>query len=76
MSASVSPEPRPDVHAAIDLVGYEARPTGRLRLLQTTQAARLQQEWRGEHGSVWLDVPVVHVPELPPRTDAQADAPG
>ncbi|MCJ2067787.1 hypothetical protein MKK75_03020 [Methylobacterium sp. J-030] len=63
----VPPERRPDVQAAMAQVGYEARPTGRLRLLQTASAARLQQEWRGEYGTVWLNVPVVQVDELPPR---------
>ncbi|MBE7186388.1 MAG: hypothetical protein INR68_18510, partial [Methylobacterium mesophilicum] len=58
---------RADVQAAIAHVGHEARPTGRLRLLSTAKAARLQQEWRGEAGTVWLNVPVVQVAKLPPR---------
>jgi hypothetical protein len=67
MFINAPPENRPDVKAAIAYVGFDARPTGRLRILQTKQSGRLQQEWRGEFGVAWLDVPIVEVPELPPR---------
>lgn len=67
MFINAPPETRADVEAAIKFVGYDARPTGRLRCLQTKSRGRLQQEWRGEGGTVWLDVPIVEVPEPPPR---------
>lgn len=67
MFVEFRPETRPDVQAAIALVGYEARPTGRLRFLRSERAGRLQQEWRGEYGTAWLDVPIVEVPEPRPR---------
>ncbi len=75
MIVDLPPENRPDVKAAIALVGYDARPTGRLQLLQSKRAARLQQEWRGKAGTVWLDVPIVAVPELPPRWPARESVP-
>lgn len=76
IGSDAPPERRTDVLAAIACVGHEARPTGRLRLLQTADAARLQQEWRGEYGTVWLNVPVVHVAEMPPRWIKAAPSPG
>jgi hypothetical protein len=50
------------------VVGHDARPTGRMRELITPVAARLQQEWRGGFGVIWLDVPRVKVDKMPKRT--------
>lgn len=47
------------------LIGDDARPNGRLRLLCTLEAARLQQEWAGSYGKLWADIPKVHVEEMP-----------
>jgi hypothetical protein len=56
-----------DIRAA-QAVGLDAKPTGRLRQLTTRTAGRLQQEWRGEFGVIWLDVPLVKLDVLPERT--------
>jgi hypothetical protein len=57
-----------DIKAAQDIVGHDAKPTGRIRQLSTRTTGRLQQEWQGEWGTIWLDVPLVMVDKLPART--------
>jgi hypothetical protein len=47
------------------LIGDDARPNGRLRLLCTPVAARIRQEWSGSYGSLWADIPKVYAEELP-----------
>lgn len=48
-------------------IGPDARPTGRLRMAAFADSCRLQQKWVGCLGSVWMEVPFVEVPYLPPQ---------
>lgn len=51
--------------------GPSVKPTGKLRLLTSPSTGRLQMEWAGEFGSGFFDVPIVEVPELPPRNEGE-----
>ena len=65
-----------DTMAAVSAVGRDARPTGRLRMLQVRGVAgRIQQEWRGDLGVVWLDIPMISVERLPERSPYNAEEP-
>lgn len=55
---------RSDIEAA-RVLGENARPTGRLRQLHTKTASRFQQEWAGEFGNGWFDIPNFEVEKLP-----------
>jgi hypothetical protein len=46
-------------------IGPDAHPTPRLRVLRDNESARIQQEWVGNFGKMWLDLPIVVVPRLP-----------
>lgn len=59
-----------DVKHMQRVLGIDASPTGRLRLLRTKTAGRLQLEWAGEFGNCWCDVPAIDLDVLPPRTPA------
>jgi hypothetical protein len=57
----------PERDYVISQIGQDARPTGRMRLATCQGQARFQQKWIGELGYLWLDVPMVEVPYLPPH---------
>ncbi|GEM_PF-6689716 len=50
-----------DIEDAVALIGPDAKPSGRLRFLTDIVSGRLQQEWRGEYGRIWLDVPMIQL---------------
>lgn len=57
-----------DLKEARRLIGPDAKPSGRLRLLQVRHLTigRIQAEWVGRGGKVWLAIPITLVDELPP----------
>jgi hypothetical protein len=56
--------------AAKAAVGLNATQPRNLRIATCWGSGRLQQQWIGEFGSVWLDVPNVEVDLMPSRLGA------
>lgn len=58
------------------VVGPDAKP-GRVRMARDDDGARLQQQWVGSFGAIWIDVPEVVVnalhPKMLPVTDARTE---
>ena len=56
--------PTEDHRSAVKAVGTDAEPTGRIRFYSpgTLQRAtpRIQAEWLGSLGHIWIDVPLVN----------------
>lgn len=59
---------------AIVHIGEDARPTCVLRILASPSSGRLQQQWEGTFGTIWLDVPHYEIDVLPMRGKLTADA--
>jgi len=53
------PDRHEDVAYARALVGFDGNPTGRLRVIAET--GRIEAEWHGNLGSVWLPLPLVSI---------------
>jgi hypothetical protein len=67
IDGSLVPDDHRDIEHAQSLLGPDARPTGRLRLLNDRTSGRLQLEWKGEFGHAWFDVLPIDVDILPTR---------